>query len=102
MAHAALNWHAAIADRSRPDIKFFGEFELGGAVHNGYPSSPPPGFRDVGCQALFYYGFNLGVELNPVDSVMVSLQHGSHFGLCGRDHNEGINYFGLRYGHKLN
>ncbi len=80
--------------------RFFAEAELGGAIHNGALSGATPPMRDLGCRELFFWSVGVGYRLNEHWNLMATEQHGSQWGLCGWDNNQGINYLGVRLGYR--
>ena len=89
-------WHLPVFDSP-----LFVEPVLGGTIHNGYLRNAPIGRRNLGCRALFHLGFNVGAEITDKMTAMFSLEHSSHFWLCGSSTNDGINRMGFRVGWKL-
>jgi len=96
MAHVALNWHVPVGDTG-----IFIEPELGAAIHNGALSGAVAPMRNLGCRALFYWGVNIGYQINDNWSIMATEHHGSQDGLCGWTLNQGLNYEGIRVGFKF-
>lgn len=96
MVHAALNWHLPIAQTG-----FFAEAELGGALHDGQLKDQTAPFRNLGCPALFYIGFNVGYQISDHWNIMATEQHASQGGICGWTDNQGLNYTGVRLGYKF-
>jgi len=96
--HASLNWHIPIGDTG-----IFIEPEVGGSLNNAVldATKRPPGWRDVGCNALIYWSLNIGYQINEHWNIMATEQHSSHDGLCEWVHNQGINYEGIRIGYKF-
>lgn len=95
-ARLASVWHIPIFD-----TPFFYEPMLGATVHDGILRDAPADRRNLGCRFLFQYGFNLGANLSESATVMMTVEHSSHFWLCGADTNDGINRAGIRMGFKL-
>jgi hypothetical protein len=96
MVHAALNWHVDV-----PKSRLFLEGELGGALTNAAQRDATPPFRNVGCNALFYWSINLGYRIDDHWDVMATEQHASQGGLCGDHVNQGLNYDGIRIGYRF-
>ena len=54
----------------------------------------------VGCSVLFRESASVGANLTESSSIMLTLEHASHAGLCGED-NRGITNLGVRVGFKF-
>jgi lipid A 3-O-deacylase len=79
----------------------FLETSFGGGVHNGELEPPVPQDRlKLGCRALFREGATLGYRLSEHWSVMASVEHLSHAGLCS-SYNNGITTAGGRIGYRF-
>jgi lipid A 3-O-deacylase len=75
---------------------------LGGAVHDGYltsPDPPPPGRKLLGSRILFRESAELGYQLTPTVNVSAILDHISNANLAPR--NAGITSAGARLGFKF-
>lgn len=72
---------------------------LGGAVHNGYIDSAPPGRKELGSPVLFHLSAELGVDLSPRTSVSIFVDHMSNADLA--THNAGMTNAGARLGFKF-
>jgi lipid A 3-O-deacylase len=72
---------------------------LGGAVHNGYIDSAPPGRKALGSPVLFHLSGELGFDLTPRTSVSVFVDHMSNADLA--THNAGMTNAGARFGVKF-
>lgn len=92
-AYAGLSWAWAPAGR------WFVEFSLGGAVHNGKLSSPGRDRKELGSRALFRESLSLGFRIDERNSVMVTLDHVSNAKLA--ENNEGLDTLGLRWGYRF-
>lgn len=92
MAYAGLSWKVNLFDSP---VFFEGAF--GAAVHNGAASGAAAPARDLGCALLFREAANLGVDVTENASVMLTLEHASHAGLCG-PLNRGLTNLGVRVG----
>jgi lipid A 3-O-deacylase len=92
-AFGGFNWHAPIYG----PVFFEGEF--GGEVNDGVRAVTPDRV-DLGCVATFRESGGFGVELSPKFDVILSVEHISHAGLCGKQ-NPGITDFGFRVGYKF-
>jgi hypothetical protein len=88
-----FNWRAPIYG----PVFFEGEF--GGAVNDGV-RSVTVNRVDLGCAVTFRESGGFGVQLNPKFDVILSVEHISHAGLCGKQ-NPGITDFGVRVGYKF-
>ncbi|MBU1175620.1 MAG: acyloxyacyl hydrolase [Alphaproteobacteria bacterium] len=95
-ARLAAVWHIPIFETG-----IFIEPMVGGMVHNGYLTNAPPGKRNMGCTAIYFYGGNIGYDINDKLNIMATFEHGSHYGQCGTTTNDGVNRMGLRVGWKL-
>jgi hypothetical protein len=96
-ARFAAVWHVPVFDTG-----LFVEPMLGGMVHDGYLHGAPPDQRNLGCRLLYFYGANIGYDLSTTVDVMLTFEHGSHWGQCDPTANDGINRLGIRVGWKLN
>jgi lipid A 3-O-deacylase len=72
---------------------------LGGAVHDGYEDSAPPGRKRLGSPVLFRESVELGYQLTPVYSISAMVDHISNANLASR--NAGITNAGARIGIKF-
>lgn len=95
MAYAGLSWKVNLFDSP-----VFLEGAFGAAVHNGAFSGAAAPARDLGCALLFREAANIGVDINESASVMLTLEHASHAGLCG-PLNRGLTNLGIRVGVKF-
>lgn len=95
-ARLAALWQVPIFETG-----IFVEPMLGGVIHNGYLANAPVGQRDLGCRFLYFYGANIGYEINEKLSAMVSVEHASHWAHCSPTENDGINRLGLKLGWKF-
>ena len=78
----------------------FIEATFGGALHNGALSGATLPARNLGCQALFRESGSLGYQITEQASIMLTVEHSSHAGLCGAN-NYGITNLGFRAGWKF-
>lgn len=78
----------------------FIEASFGGAVHNGALTGATLPARNLGCQALFRESGSIGVDISEQASIMLTVEHSSHAGLCGAE-NKGITNLGVRAGWKF-
>lgn len=81
---------------------FFVNGSLGGAVHDGFlttPVPPPVGRKLLGSPVLFRESAELGYQLTPTINVSVILDHISNANLAPR--NAGITSAGARFGFKF-
>jgi hypothetical protein len=81
-------------------LPLFVEGSFGGAIHNGDLDNAVFPARDLGCSVLFRESASLGVQITEAASVMATVEHASHAGLCGDD-NRGLTNFGVRVGYKF-
>jgi hypothetical protein len=72
---------------------------LGGAVHDGYEDSAPPGRKKLGSPVLFRESVELGYQITPVYSISAMVDHISNANLG--NHNAGITNAGARIGVKF-
>jgi lipid A 3-O-deacylase len=72
---------------------------LGGAVHDGYEDSAPPGRKRLGSPVLFRESVELGYQITSVYSVSAFVDHISNANLAS--HNAGITNVGGRVGFKF-
>jgi lipid A 3-O-deacylase len=77
----------------------FANGSLGGAIHDGFIDSAPPGRKKLGSRILFRESAELGYQINPVISVSAILDHISNANLG--NHNAGITSAGARLGVKF-
>lgn len=95
MAHLNLVWHIPLFA-----LPIYLEGGLGGAYVTGYLHDPPPGYRALGCNAMFYFQAAIGAELPADYTATLMAEHSSHAWLCGAD-NLGLNSLSLQLGHKF-
>ena len=81
------------------DDGIFANGSLGGAVHDGYIDSAPPGRKRLGSRILFRESAELGYQINPTLSVSAIVDHISNANLG--NHNAGITSAGARLGFKF-
>jgi lipid A 3-O-deacylase len=72
---------------------------LGGAVHDGYEDSAPPGRKKLGSPVLFRESVEIGYQITPVYSISAMVDHISNANLAS--HNAGITNAGARFGIKF-
>jgi lipid A 3-O-deacylase len=72
---------------------------LGGAVHDGYEDSAPPGRKKLGSPILFREAVELAYQLTPSNNISVIVDHISNANLA--NHNAGITSAGARFGIKF-
>lgn len=94
MAYAGLSWTVPVTNN------FFVEGSFGGAIHNGPLHGAIEPDRNLGCSVLFRESASVGANLTESSSIMLTLEHASHAGLCGED-NRGITNLGVRVGFKF-
>lgn len=90
--YAGLTWHVPVFETG-----IFIEGGLGGLVHNGVLAGAIPPARSQGCRFLFHEMASIGYQFTPNANVMLTVEHGSHAGLCGPN-NQGITNLGVRFG----
>lgn len=96
MAYAGLTWRANIFDSP-----VFIEGAFGAAIHNGSTDGAAVApARNLGCPVLFHEAASLGYDFTPSASVMLTIEHASHAGLCGAN-NRGLTNLGVRFGFKF-
>lgn len=93
--HAGLNWQYQFGDSP-----WFVEAGLGLAVHNGYMSSAPAGYRNLGCPVLAQWQYGVGYDVNDKVTVSATWKHISGV-VFNCSPNDGINTFGLTAGWKF-
>jgi lipid A 3-O-deacylase len=69
---------------------------LGGAAHDGYLNTAPPGRKLLGSRLLFREGAEIGYQLTRRISVSTMFDHLSNAGLA--HHNQSLNNLGVRVG----
>lgn len=97
-----LTWQASIQQLLGFGDGWFIAGSLGGAVHDGYLTSPVPaphGRKLLGSRILFRESAELGYQLTPIISVSAILDHISNANLAPR--NAGITSAGARIGFKF-
>lgn len=72
---------------------------LGGAIHDGYIDTAPPGRKRLGSRILFRESAELGYQLTPNTSVSAIVDHISNANLG--NHNAGITSAGARLGFRF-
>ena len=80
------------------DSAFF-DFSFGGAYHSGETTTDARDKKELGCSVLFRESIDLGYRFDDHHSVSLFLDHISNAKLCSE--NEGLENFGLRYGHSF-
>lgn len=100
LAHLGLNWGTHILDSP-----VFIDGVLGVAATNSKLANTTPPDRDVGCPVLLYFGADLGYQIDQHWSIMGTVYHASHAGLCNvfipDAKNDGLNGFGVKVGYKF-
>ena len=82
------------------DSPVFIEGTFGGSVNNWDPNNTHPHARNLGCNVLFRESASIGVDVTEQASVMLTIEHASHAGLCGPN-NQGITNLGARFGFRF-
>lgn len=90
--YAGLSWTWHVFDGP-----VFIEGTFGGALHNGAATGVAYPARNLGCAALFRESASIGFDITEQASIMATVEHSSHAGLCGPQ-NEGITNLGVRVG----
>ncbi len=95
MIYAGLSW------TFHPfDGPVFIEGTFGGSVNNGAISGAVPPARNLGCNVLFRESASIGFDITENASIMATVEHASHAGLCGNS-NVGLTNLGVRAGWKF-
>ncbi|HEX3861956.1 MAG TPA: acyloxyacyl hydrolase [Stellaceae bacterium] len=98
--HFGLTWGTMLwSGVFNPGDGIFVNGSLGGAVHDGYIDTAPPGRKRLGSRILFRESAELGYQINPVINVSAILDHISNANLGS--HNAGITSAGARLGFKF-
>ena len=92
MVYAGLSWTWHVLDGP-----VFVEASLGGSLNNGVASGAAYPARSLGCSLLFRESASVGVDVSEQASVMLTVEHASHAGLCSGG-NEGLTNLGVRVG----
>lgn len=95
MVYTGLSWTFQV-----PNTPVFVEGSFGGALHNGTLHAAIAPARNLGCPLLFRESASVGWKLTENASVMATVEHASHAGLCGSD-NRGLTNFGVRFGYRF-
>lgn len=95
MVYAGLSWTWHVFDSP-----VFIEGTFGGSVNNWDPNNTHPNARNLGCNVLFRESASIGVDVTEQASVMLTVEHASHAGLCGPA-NQGITNLGARFGFRF-
>lgn len=93
--YAGLSWTWHIMDGP-----VFIEGSLGGTIHNGAENGASYPARNLGCSPMFRESASIGYQFTEQASIMATVEHSSHAGLCGSD-NQGITNLGVRVGWKF-
>ena len=93
--YAGLSWTWHIMDGP-----VFIEGSLGGTIHNGAENGASFPARNLGCSPMFRESASIGYQFTEQASIMATVEHSSHAGLCGSD-NQGITNLGVRVGWKF-
>lgn len=84
--------------------RYFADFFLGGAVHNGQINSsgyPDPTRNKLGCRLLYHVGWNVGYQFSEHWNIQATFDHISDAAgtLSDCKVNQGISAVGLRLGY---
>jgi hypothetical protein len=93
--YAGLSWTWHVFDGP-----VFIEGTFGGTVHNGAANGMVYPARNLGCAVMFRESASIGFDITEQASIMATVEHSSHAGLCGPV-NEGITNLGVRVGWKF-
>lgn len=93
--YAGLSWTWRVFDGP-----VFIEGTFGGTVHNGAATGAVYPARNLGCAVMFRESASIGFDITEQASIMATVEHSSHAGLCGPV-NEGITNLGVRVGWKF-
>lgn len=97
MIYAGLSWTFYPFDGP-----VFIEGTFGGSINNWDPANPSPLARNLGCNTLFRESASVGIDVTENASVMLTVEHASHAGLCvGATGNQGLTNFGARFGFRF-
>jgi lipid A 3-O-deacylase len=97
-----LTWGATLQQLFGIAPGVFVDGSLGGAIHDGYltsPVPPPPGRKLLGSRILFRESAELGYQISPIVDISAILDHISNANLAPR--NAGITSAGARLGFKF-
>jgi lipid A 3-O-deacylase len=95
-----LTWGITlIQNLFRPNDGIFLNGSLGGAIHDGYELTAPPGRKRLGSPVLFRESAELGYQITPTTDISAFLDHISNANLF--PHNAGITSAGARVGVKF-
>ncbi|MBO39504.1 MAG: hypothetical protein CMM75_10065 [Rhodospirillaceae bacterium] len=92
-AYAGLTWEW------RFWRKWFFDFSLGGAIHNGKTKTTLIDRKELGCQVLFRESLDLGYIFAERHSISAFMDHISNANICEK--NEGLETVGIRYGYRF-
>lgn len=95
MVYAGLSWTWHVFDGP-----VFIEGTFGGSVNNWDPNNTHAHARNLGCNVLFRESASIGVDVTEQASVMLTVEHASHAGLCGPN-NQGLTNLGARFGFRF-
>lgn len=84
--------------RECPSGLFF-SIGLGAAVHDGKLGPTEPDRKALGSRVLFHIPAEIGLRLDPHNSVSLYFEHTSNAYLA--EFNEGMDRFGVRYGYRF-
>lgn len=93
--------YAGFAWTIEPIDRVFLEGSIGVAVHDGYTGNIRriDNRAELGCNPLIHASGTLGYRLTDHWSLMLTLQHVSNGGICGR--NQGLTHIGGRIGYSF-
>ncbi|MCF8470446.1 MAG: acyloxyacyl hydrolase [Parvibaculum sp.] len=88
LVYVDLGWTIALGE------KWFADFSVGAAVHDGHLSGSRPYENQYGCRANFHETASIGYRMSDAWSLMLTGEHMSNASLC--DENDGLSNIGLR------
>jgi hypothetical protein len=92
-AYVDLRWEI-----DTPSGIFLG-FGLGAAVHDGLLDPTDPDRKALGSRVLFHIPIEIGLRLDPRNSISIYFEHMSNGFLV--ESNEGLDSIGVRYGYRF-
>jgi lipid A 3-O-deacylase len=98
--YLGLTWGVSfIHDLLISGDSIFATAGLGGAVHDGYELTAPPGRKLLGSPVLFHLSTELGYQFTPTINIALFVDHMSNANLAPR--NAGITNVGVRLGFRF-
>lgn len=93
LVYVDLGWTIALGE------KWFADFSVGAAMHDGHLRSTNPHENQYGCRANFHETLSIGYRMSEAWSVMLTGEHMSNASLC--DENDGLTNIGVRFAYGL-